>query len=276
QFLATHDEAAFQAILRRHGPMVFRVCRRVLPQEQDAEDAFQATFLVLARQARTIRKQGSLASWLHGVAYRAALKVRARAARRRECALQAEGLDPRTALPDDVSFKEMRSLLDEELARLPAKLRAPLVLCYLEGLTQDEAAQQLGWTRITFRRNLERGRELLGSRLVRRGVTLSGVLFASLLSECAASAAVSPALLEATTKARIAVAQGKAAAVSARVLALADALVRTGLAGQWKPFVAFVLAAFVAGISGADVTRDARPGEPPPPCVPGEERVART
>src|SRR5262249_15912165 len=124
RFLATHDEAAFQAILRRHGPMVFRVCRRVLPQEQDAEDAFQASFLVLAREARTIRKQESLASWLHGVAYRAALKARASAARRRKHEAQAAAL-ARPALPDEVSWKELRSVLDEELARLPERLRAP-------------------------------------------------------------------------------------------------------------------------------------------------------
>src|SRR5262249_38360606 len=163
-----------------HGRMVLRVCRRVLHQEQDVEDAFQVTFLVLAREARTIRKQGSLASWLHGVAYRAALKARAGAGRRRERA--AEGAARPAALPDEVCWKELRAVLDEELARLPERLRAPLVLCYLEGLTQDEAAQHLGQSKSTCRRNLERGRELLGSRLARRGVTLSAALFAPLLS----------------------------------------------------------------------------------------------
>jgi RNA polymerase sigma factor (sigma-70 family) len=214
KFLATRDEAAFQAIIHRHGPMVFRVCRRVLHQEQDVEDAFQATFLVLAREARTIRKQASLASWLHGVAYRAALKARAGAVRRRECPAEAEGPARQAALPDDVSWKEILALLDEELARLPDKLRAPLVLCYLEGLTQDEAAHQLGWSKITCRRHLERGRKLLGVRLARRGVTLSAALLGPLLTECAAAAAVSPALIASTCKAVAALATEKAAAAA--------------------------------------------------------------
>src|SRR5262245_30435497 len=162
KFLATGDEPAFQAVLQRHGPMVFRVCRRVLRHEQDVEDAFQATFLVLAREARTIRKQGSLASWLHGVAYRAALKARSGATRRRRREAQADEPARPPALPDEISWKELRSVLDEELARLPERMRAPLVLCYLEGLTQDEAAQQLGCSKSTCRRDLERGRKLLG------------------------------------------------------------------------------------------------------------------
>src|SRR5262245_59707050 len=206
RFLATHDEAAFQAILHRHGPMVFRVCRRVLPSEQDAEDAFQATFLVLARAARTIRKQTSLASWLHGVAYRAALKARTSALRRRKHEAQAQAAATAAALPEEVSWKELRSVLDEELARLPEGLRAPLVLCYLEGLTQDEAAQHLGWSKITCRRNLARARAILGERLTRRGVTLSAALFAPLISECAGPASLPPALVASTAEAATALA----------------------------------------------------------------------
>jgi RNA polymerase sigma factor (sigma-70 family) len=264
RFLAGHDEAAFQAILSRHGPMVFRVCRRVLSQEQDVEDAFQATFLVLAREAHKIRKQASLASWLHGVAYRAALKARAGAARRRECESRVKGPSPSGSLPDEVSWKELRSLLDEELTRLPEKLRAPLVLCYLEGLTQDEAASQLGCSKITCRRLLERARALLGSRLARRGVTLSAVLFAPLLSECAADDAVPPALMAFTANVIPAVAAGKGAAagLSARAVALADGLLRSGLAAKWKPLAVLLLAALVAGLGGAAVTRDERPAAP--------------
>jgi RNA polymerase sigma factor (sigma-70 family) len=266
RYLTSHDEVAFQAILHRHGAMVFRVCRRVLPAEQDAEDAFQATFLTLARQARTIRKQSSLASWLHGVAYRAALKAQARAARRRECEAGVERPARTEAVLDDLSWKELRSLLDEELARLPDKLRAPLVLCYLEGQTQDEAAGQLGWTRITCRRNLERGRELLGRRLARRGVTLSAVLFAPLLSECAVNAAVPVTLLASTVTV--------GATASARVLALAEGLAPPVLAPTWKPLAALLLALLVPGIGAAVLTRE-MPRETPPPRRPQDQALPR-
>jgi RNA polymerase sigma factor (sigma-70 family) len=268
RFLSAHDEAAFQAILSRHGPMIFRVCRRVLSQEQDVEDAFQATFLVLAREAHKIRKQGSLASWLHGVAYRAALKARAGAARRRTCEARVQVPPPAAALPDEVSWKELRSLLDEELTRLPEKLRAPLVLCYLEGLTQDEAAEQLGCSKITCRRYLERARALLGSRLARRGVTLSAALFALVLSECAASAAVPPALAESTTEAAVALAAGKAVAAlaSARALALARGLVQPAVSAKVKAVCVVLLAAALAGLGGAAVRQDHDPVAPPPPA----------
>jgi RNA polymerase sigma factor (sigma-70 family) len=273
QFLASHDEAAFLAILRRHGPMVFGVCRRALANEQDVEDAFQGTFLVLAREGRTIRKQASLASWLHGVAYRVARKTRARAARRRECQAGAEVAVEPSALAE-IRWKELRSLLDEELTRLPDKLRSPLVLCYLQGLTQDEAARQLGWSKSTCRRNLERGRDLLGARLARRGVTLSAALLAPLLCE-AAAAAVPPALLLSTAQAGADVAAGKAAAVSARAVALADGIGRSGLAGKWKS-LGVLLAVLVAGIGGVAGTRDARRVGPPPRSVPGENLLTPT
>jgi RNA polymerase sigma factor (sigma-70 family) len=276
RLLAGHDEATFQAILSRHGPMVFRVCRRVLSQEQDVEDAFQATFLVLARAAHKIRKQGSLASWLHGVAYRAALKARASTARRRTCEARVRGPAPAVALPDEVSWKELRSLLDEELTRLPEKLRAPLVLCYLEGLTQDEAAAQLGCSKITCRRLLERARALLGSRLARRGVTLSAVLFAPLLSECAADGAVPPALMAFTANVIPAVAAGKGAAaagLSAQAVALADGLLRSGLAARWKPLTVLLLAVLVAGIGGSAVTREKRVPVPSAPSAAEENNA---
>jgi RNA polymerase sigma factor (sigma-70 family) len=265
RFLTGRDETAFQAILHRHGAMVFRVCRRVLRQEQDVEDAFQATFLVLARQAHTIRKQPSLASWLHGVAYRAALKLRAGARRRRECESQAQGPD-RSSLSDDVTWKELRSVLDEELARLPEKLRAPLVLCYLEGLTQDEAARQLGCSKSTCHRNLERGRELLGVRLTQRGVTLSAGLFALLLSECAVSAAVPSALAASTAEAAVSLAAGKAVAAlaSARALALARVLAHPALSAKVKAVCALLFVTVLAGFGGDAVQHDYAPLDPTP------------
>ena len=150
--LAGRDEAAFQTIVHRHGPMVYRVGWRVLLHLQDAEDAFQATFLVLARKLRTVRKRASLASWLHGVARRVALKAKAQSAGRRR--LEQEVSRPATAPPDDVTWKELRSVLDAELGELPEKWRLPLILCYLEGRTQDEAASQLAWSKSALRRRL--------------------------------------------------------------------------------------------------------------------------
>src|SRR5262249_36930437 len=133
-FHAGQDEAAFRALLRRHGPMVLDVCRAVLGNEADAEDAFQATFLVLARKAGPIRKTGALGSWLHGVAYRTALKARARSAARQKHEARAPVRE--ASEPDDLSWREARWVLHEELRRLPERYRVPLVLCYLQGKTQ--------------------------------------------------------------------------------------------------------------------------------------------
>src|SRR4051812_24573460 len=143
RFAATHDETTFEALLRRHGPMVLGVCRRLLPCEQDAEDVFQATFLVLARKAGSVRCEQSLAPWLHGVARRLASDAGAAAARRTAIPIgevAGASRDPASEL----SWREVRGALDEELAQLPEALRTPLVLCYLEGMTRDEAAARLG------------------------------------------------------------------------------------------------------------------------------------
>src|SRR5262249_47740234 len=160
----------------------------------------------------------------------------------------------------EVGWKELRRVLDEELVKLADRLRAPLVLCYLEGLTQDEAAARLGQSKSTFRRNLGRGRELLGARLTRRGVTLSAALFALLLSECAASA-VPPGLVTSTTEAAVALAAGKAVAAlaSARALALARGLAHPALSARGKVVCALAFAAALAGFGGAAVQRDNDP-----------------
>ena len=145
---ADHDEAAFEALVGRHGAMVLQVCRSFLRNEADAEDAFQVTFLALARQARSVRKACSRGSGLYGVAYHTALKSRRAAAtrRRHEAKAVVEGA---AGPPDDLSWREAQEIFYEELAALPEKYRAPLVLCYLEGQTNAEAAQQLGWTKGT-------------------------------------------------------------------------------------------------------------------------------
>src|SRR5262249_26855177 len=150
-------------------PMVLAVCRSVLRHAQDAEDACQATFLVLARKATTVRKPHSLAHWLHGVAYR--LAARARAERDRPHDRRNTDRPPANPL-DELTGRELHQILHEELARLPESYRLPLILCYLEGEPQDEAARQLGWTVTTLKGRLNRSRNLLRRRLRRRGLAL--------------------------------------------------------------------------------------------------------
>jgi len=169
RFLAGRDESAFAVLVDRHGPMVLRVCRAVLRGPDDAEDAFQATFLVLARRAASIRNQGSVGSWLFGVAHRVASCARASAVRRRmherkgAVVVSGPGADPESAEDDE------RSVVHEEVGRLPERFRAPVVLCYLEGWTCEEAAGRLGLPVGTVKSRLSRAKTRLRSRLTRRG-----------------------------------------------------------------------------------------------------------
>jgi RNA polymerase sigma factor (sigma-70 family) len=266
RFRAAGDVTAFEALVRRHGPMVLRVCRRVLGDAHEAEDAFQATFLVLAQKAGAIHKGASVASWLHGVAYRVAGKARARAARARPpCAGPAAQGDA----ADEVSWREVRSVLDAELGRLPEECRAPLVLCYLEGLTQDEAARRLGWNGRTLRRRLGQGRRLLRARLERRGLALSAGLAAVLLTEATAPAALPPPLAEAAVRA----AKG---ALPTHVLALARGAAG---AGKAKLAAALLLAAGVftgAGVAARQLLAAKTPAEdrPEAPAAAAADRPA--
>jgi RNA polymerase sigma factor (sigma-70 family) len=216
------DPATFEALVRRHGPMVYRVCRRVLRHEQDAEDAFQATFLLLARNLRSIRNPAAVASWLHGVAVRTSRRSRAGAAARHRVERQATPTSP----PDDRPWGELRAVLDEELARLPERWRLPLVLCHLEGRTQDEAARQLGWPRITLRRRLDEARAALGRRLVRRGFGPAAVA-AGLLADCLAAGAVPPRLIDSVSAFGTLAPSARAAVVPAHVADLAERVRRS-------------------------------------------------
>ena len=195
RFLDDRDTAAFEAILFRHGPMVLDVCRSLLTHEADIEDAFQATFLVLARAAATIRKAASLAAWLHGVARHTAVKVRRGTAR---CGIAPSVPERGVADPDELSWREVRQVLHEELDGLSDAVRGPLVHCYLEGMTHDRAATCLGLSKGTLRRRLEQGRALLRDRLTRRGL---GAALVVAVAYPAATAAVRRELVTATINA---------------------------------------------------------------------------
>jgi RNA polymerase sigma factor (sigma-70 family) len=180
RFLSSRDEAAFTAVVCKHGPMVFRVCRGVLRNRADAEDAAQATFLVLAQKASSVRKHDSLPSWLHGVALRTARKLRAANSRRQ--AREGLAVAPQVAA-EDLTVREAEEMLHAELEKLPARYNGPLILCYLHGKTHDEAAAELGWTVAVFRGRLERARNKLRDRLTRRGVGFGAAPFMGLLLE---------------------------------------------------------------------------------------------
>lgn len=197
RFARSRDQVAFAALVRRHGPMVFGVCRRVLGDPNDAEEAFQVTFLVLVRKAGGLREPGRLANWLYGVANRVARKTRVSAARRSHHERAAAGPDGCAA--STTPEGDLRAVLDEEMVALPDKYRAPLVLCYLEGLTNEAAAERLGWPPGSMSYRLARGRELLRRRLVRRGVCLAlWPVFWQTLSESASAGTVPPTLVKTT------------------------------------------------------------------------------
>src|SRR5437764_941483 len=160
RYAAAGDEEAFRTLLERHGPLVRGACRRALADADLADDVFQATFLVLARKAGSVRKRDAVGAWLYGVALRLARRVRERQAAERRREERAAAERPAHDAVDHAA-RELSAVLDEELGRLPDRLRVPLVLCFLEGRTQDEAAHQLGWSLSTFRRRLGRGREVL-------------------------------------------------------------------------------------------------------------------
>lgn len=249
RFVEQQDQSAFETLVRRHGPMVLRVCQRILPRREDAEDAFQATFIVLARKARSVRPE-AVASWLYGVAYRIALKGRTAAARRGTHERQA-GLAGASRLQADdrPAAHELRAVLDEELQHLPPKYREPLILCYLEGKTNQEAAQLLGWPMGTVATRLAGGRDRLRQRLQRRGLSLGGAALAAALAEESATAAQLPApLLAATLRGTLVLAAGQPLAdglFRPQALTWAEDAIRTLTASRLRAVVLLALAGLV-------------------------------
>ncbi len=260
RFVRCRDEDAFATLLSRHGPMVLGACRRVLGDAHAAEDAAQATFLVLARRAAAVRPPERLAAWLYGVARQVALKCRRADARRRV----REAKAARAACPDplaEVSARELLLILDAEVSRLPDAYRLPVLLCGLEGLSQEEAARRLGWSPGSVKGRLERGRARLHARLARRGLVPSAVLAAAEVARAGATCR----WFGPTVKAAALVAAGRPAAgvVSGEVMALAEgvvkAMVRTRLI-----FAAALLTLAVVGASvGAFAFQAQGPQKPP-------------
>jgi RNA polymerase sigma factor (sigma-70 family) len=243
QFVARRDEGAFAALLERHGALVLGVCRQVLGEEQ-AEDAFQAVFLILTQKAASLRRQESLAAWLHRVALNVCRTARLQTARRLAHERQAVST---ASYVDEV--RDWQPILHEEVNRLPEKYRTPVVLCYFEGKTHDEAARQLGWPLGTVKGRLARARDLLRDRLSRRGITLSAACFAALTPE--ALAAVPDALVVSTLKAALQFGAREAAAgvISSRVAALVEGAIRRMFGSALTAWAALVVGlSILAGV----------------------------
>jgi RNA polymerase sigma factor (sigma-70 family) len=238
-FLTRRDEAAFEALVRRHGPMVLGVCRRVLRNHHDAEDAFQATFLVLARKAASIGQRELVGNWLYGAAYRAALE--AKAARRRIRERQVSSMPEPEAVAEAPDGSDLRPVLDQELSRLPDKYRVPVVLCDLQGRTRGDVARQLGIPAGTLSGRLTTARRLLARRLARHGFTVAGGALAAALSPGVAAACVPAPLVLTTVKAATLSAGQTAGLISAQVVALTEGVLKTMLRTKLKSAMAVFL-----------------------------------
>lgn len=258
RFVARRDDVAFEGLVRRHGPMVMGVCRRVLGEPNDAEDAFQATFIVLARKAATVIPREQLPSWLYGVARRVATRARGVAIRRgaRE---RPVGVLPEVEVLPPSDEADLREVLDQEIGRLPSHYRIPIILCHLEGKGHQAAADQLGWPVGTLSGRLSRGRGMLAKRLSRRGVAPSaGALLASLSSRHEASASVPDALVGGVIRAAgVSAAALTPGSASAPAVSLAEGVLKEMLmtkirAGSW------LLAAAALGVGAAAQVVEAR------------------
>jgi RNA polymerase sigma factor (sigma-70 family) len=254
-FLSRRDEAAFEALLRRHGPMVFGVCRRVLGNRHDAEDAFQATFLVLVRKGATVRPRELVGNWLWGVAYRTALKARAMNAKRRTKERESQRAD-RPRHPVNGALEEMLDRLDEALGRLPEAYRVPVVLCELEGRNRKEVARSLGLPEGTLSWRLAQAKKMLAKKLSLHGPALSAGAVAAVLSQGAVPAALSGSLLKSTAKAGLRLAAGQAlvGAAPPKVVALPQGVLKAMLLTKLKVASCAVGVVLLVGAGAVGVT----------------------
>jgi RNA polymerase sigma factor (sigma-70 family) len=261
-FLSERDEAAFAALVRRHGPMVLGVCHRILRDPHDADDAFQATFLILVQKAASVANRQALASWLYTVAYRSALEAKIRNVRRQRRERYVAMNRPETAVDEP---QDWRPVLDHELNGLPEKYRAPIVLCDLEGRPRREAARRLRLAEGTLSSRLATARKMLAQRLTRRGVTLSGGALAMSLS--GASACVPPSLVSMTTKAALLIAAGRRAALSASISEILKGATQAMFLAKLKTTLTALMVVFLGAgtvvycASGQTATRAKPPSE---------------
>jgi RNA polymerase sigma factor (sigma-70 family) len=283
RFERLRDEHAFADLVARHGPMVLNVCRRVLGDAHDAEDAFQATFLVLARKAGSLGRPGALAGWLYGVASRVALKARSARTRRRDGTGLEGAPEPPDPRPDplaELTARDLLHILEEEVQRLPGAYRLPIILCCLEGLSQEDAARQLGWTAGAVKGRLERGRKRLHERLARRGLALPAALTVVEVSRGTAMAGRWLSLLQETVKAATLLGAGQPAPGGSRAAAaLAEEVLRAMLLTKAKVGAAVLVAlcvvacgAVLASAGGEKAPRQTgQEGTPPPGEAPKAE-----
>jgi RNA polymerase sigma factor (sigma-70 family) len=270
RFIGQRDPAAFADLVRRHGPMVLGVCRRILGNRPDVDDAFQAIFLVLVQKAPTIVPQDMVGNWLHGVAYRTAVRVRA-GNRLRQHREKPMGTVPEPAAAEQ-PWDDLRPLLDEELGRLPSRYRAVLVLCDMEGRTRKDAARHLRCPEGTVSTWLTRGRAILAQRLTRRGVALGGGTLATLLADHA-TACVPPTLVDSTTRCASG-AIPRSVSVIANGTMGAMAMYKTVVFAGWA--VAAILGSGVCGVVACYLQAGPGPGtvesKAPPAKVPAHAR----
>ncbi len=272
RFVSHRDESAFEALVQRHGSLVWGVCRRQLTDPNAVDDAFQATFMVLVRKAASISRPELLGNWLYGVAYRVSVKARVNAARRSAHERQAASM-PRPESVSDSDNRELRLILDEELDRLPEKYRTPLVLCYLEGKTNEEAAQVIGCPLGSMSWRLSRGRDLLQRRLRTRRLAVPAALGVLLLTEATATAAVPIALVQSAVRTgMIAGGADIFGTIPASVASLADNVLEAMSGLKLKVLAAFVAAvAVLFSLSGATAMAihwwNQSPPQPAVPCA---------
>ena len=283
RFRRHQDEGAFETLVRRHAPLVWGVCRRILSDAHAADDAFQATFLVFVRKAKAIGRGELLSQWLYGIAYRVAIRAKANAARRRWHESQAEiraSADP----GDEAARRDLEPILDEEIQRLPPKYRLPIILCYLQGKTNEEAARELGCPKGTILSRLARARDRLRIRLTRRGLGLSVGALTAGLSARTASAAVPLPLLDATLRAGLRAAGHAtlAGAASPSAATLAKGALQTMFLTKWTAVAGLFLAASILGTSTGVLsyrlaaTQAAAPDQPPQDPAAATRGIERT